>query len=222
MSTLIATTLLASAGWLPLGAPAPAADALKCPARGGGPDMRMAVLIVDGEVLPGELEELDPASVGEYDFSSFYLMCWEWIEKYYGVKVQSAGYLAHTKGFVERTRTSSTRALEALIAAQDRYRDEHGGYAGSVEDLAGFAFSDYGLPEFFELTLERANGGWSARVGPAAGWLAEFARRGIDSSPLDACRVFTGAASEGVESATPEAESPPRERQPVCSWAPTG
>ncbi len=222
MSTLVATTLLASAGWLPPGTPTPAADALKCPARGGGPEMRMAVLIVDGEVLPGELEELDPATVGEYDFSSFFLVCWEWIEKYYGVKVQSAGYLAHTKGFVERTRTNSTRALEALIAAQDRYRDEHGGYAAGVEDLPGFAFSDYDLPEFFELTLEPANGGWSARVGPAAGWLAEFARRGIDSSPLDACRVFAGAAPEGVGSVTPEAESPPVERQPVCSWALTG
>lgn len=197
----------------------PTGDALKCSSgrSGGDPDMREAVLIVDGEALPGELEELDPATVGSYDLSSYELVCWQWIETYHGVQVRYAGYVAYTRGYVERIRTNGTRALEAVIAAQDRHMDDHGAYAGGVEELPDLGLSDYGLPGFFELTLERTNGGWSARVGPTAGWLAEFERRGSRYGPLDTCRAFSGSAPEQLESAVGEGEPAPRERQPFCS-----
>ena len=215
MSTLIATTLLASAGWLPLGTPAPAADVLKCGARGAAADMPDIAVILDDAVFVGEeASKFDRAYITENvpGLSLVEVVCWNWVEKYYGAKVWQGGVLFYTKAYIERTRTNGTRALEALIAAQERHRDGHGEYAASVGELPGFALSDYDLPEYFELTLESGDGGWAARVGPSADWSMELRYR-----PGFTCRAFAGPVPERWASARREGQPALRERQPVCS-----
>ena len=214
MSTLIATTLLATAGWLPLGAPAPAAGALKCGSRGAVADMPDLAVILDDAVFSVEVaSRVDPDFLmGIPGLSLVEVVCWNWVEKYYGPRVRQGGVLLYTKDYVERTRTNGTRALEALIAAQERHRDGHGEYAASVGELPGFALSDYDLPEYFELTLESGDGGWAARVGPSPDWSQE-----LDYRPWFTCRAFAGPVPERWASARREGQPVLRERQPVCS-----
>lgn len=219
MSTMIATTLLATAGWLPLGTPLPAADALKCGSRGAAANMPDVAVILDDAVFSvEEASRLD----GDYlrkipDLSLVEVVCWNWVEKYYGPRVRQGGILLYTNAYIERTRTNGTRALEALIAAQERHRDGHGEYAATVGELPGFALSDYNLPGYFDLALETGDGGWSARVGPAADWSKDLYYR-----PKFTCRAFAGDVPERWTSARREGQPALQERQPVCSWAPAG
>ncbi|MCY4573529.1 MAG: hypothetical protein OXF01_12095 [Gemmatimonadetes bacterium] len=214
MSTLMATTLLASAGWLPLGTPALTADVLKCGSRAAAADMPNVAVILDDAVFSVvEASRVDPDFLmGIPGLSLVEVVCWNWVEKYYGPRVRQGGVLLYTEDYVERTRTNGTRAIEALIAAQERHRDGHGEYAASVGELPGFALSDYDLPEYFELTLESGDGGWAARVGPAADW-----SQGLYYRPGFTCRAFAGAVPERWASARREGQPALRERQPVCS-----
>ncbi|MYA10861.1 MAG: hypothetical protein F4087_15350 [Gemmatimonadetes bacterium] len=214
MSTLIATVLLTSAGWLPVGAPAPDAGALKCGAREAAADMPNVAVILDDAVL--SVEETTRVDrdfvVGIAGLKLVEVVCWNWVEEHYGPRVRQGGILLYTEDYVERTRANGIRALDALIAAQARHRDEHGEYAAGVEDLPGFALSDYDLPGYFELTLESGDGGWTARVGPAADW-----SRGLHYRPEFTCRAFAGAVPERWASARRDGQPALRQRQPVCS-----
>lgn len=219
MSTLIATTLLASAGWLPVGMPVPAAGALKCGAREAAVEMPKVAVILDDAVLSvDETGRLDrDFMMGIAGLTLVEVVCWNWVEEHYGPRVRQGGILLYTGEYVERTRANGTRALEALIAAQARYREEHGEYAAGVEELPGFALSDYDLPGYFELALESGDGGWAARVGPATDWSS-----GLHYRPDFTCRAFAGAVPERWASAAREGRPALRERQPFCSWALTG
>ena len=71
----------------------------------------------------------------------------------------------------ERHEQGQIGALEAIVAAQDRHREEQGRYAPSVEELAGFGgLSVHGLPSYFGLELAVTGEGWAARVGMTGGW----------------------------------------------------
>lgn len=224
MSSLIAAMLLASTSAVPSGGPAlpsggPALSLaeLKCPGRvGDHPEMLEAVVILDDEVIEWDGSGYPPGYVDPGDIALFTLACWQFIEEYYGVQTIAGGVYVRTKSYDQRLDESQLAALDAVIAAQDRHRDEHGGYAAGVEDLPGFALSGYDLPGYFELTLESRDGGWSAGVGPAAGWRMEFSRGG-SSYWRSACRTFAGSAPEEWAAQRREGQPPLRERQPVCS-----
>ena len=74
----------------------------------------------------------------------------------------------------ERHEQGQIGALEAIVAAQDRHREEQGRYAPSVEELAGFGgLSVHGLPSYFGLELAVTGEGWAARVGMTEGWMGK-------------------------------------------------
>ena len=59
----------------------------------------------------------------------------------------------------ERDRTNGIAAMEALIGAQDRHREQHGEYAARVRDLPDFALSGYALPAYFQVELDGSGTG---------------------------------------------------------------
>lgn len=190
---------------------APSTDELKCGARpGGDPDMPAAIVLLDHEVYDGDVNDLMAMSD---DIASVYVVCWRWIELNYGVKVRGGGSYVLTKGWIEQTREDRIAALEALVAAQDRYREQTGEYAVRVEDLPDFGdLSDYGLPDHLQLDLTTTSSGWEARLEPEKGWTTGYRA----PSPLYRCFAFAGEVPEGWESMRRDGQPGPTERKPEC------
>ena len=91
MPQFLAPLLLVSSGSLPPDVPTPAADALKCAARSGAPaEMTDWVVIVNEEVLEGEMSEWDPSAYGKIELAE--VVCWDWVEAHHGVQVGRGAY----------------------------------------------------------------------------------------------------------------------------------
>lgn len=216
MSKLVTALLLLLVGVAPTGVFDRPSDTLKCPRRGWmGEDMAHSILLLDHEVHDGEREDLREWFENNVrQIHSMEIVCWRWVEENYGIEVQSGATYTLTKQWVERTRNDRIAALEALVIAQDRHREQTGGYAANVDHLPGFgALSDYGLPTHLLVDLGTTGGDWTARLTAKESWL-----RGqyTQMKPQYDCFAFAGeapaeweeiAAEEGVELA---------ERTPVC------
>lgn len=204
-----AALLLAASAALSTVGPAPSADESKCTWRGGGPDMREWVVILDDEVIEMDPGEFDLDDFGESSLEFFEIVCWRWVEEHYGVEVSAGAIYVLTEEGVRQHENGQIAALETIVAAQDRYRDAHGRYAPGVEELAGFAgLTEHGLPTYFALELHLTGDGWAARVG---------ATKDGDARLLAPCMVFVGTFPDGWLEADSDAEPVLQERRPVCS-----
>lgn len=129
MPKFAAALLIVSLGVFPAGVVEPSAEVLKCPSRGGSPEMPASVILLDNEVFDGGPEDLawgpggsrvkvkNPVAV-----HSLEVVCWRWVEANYGVRVRSGASYMLTKDWVERTRHDRIAVLEAVAASQDRNR----------------------------------------------------------------------------------------------------
>ena len=183
----------------------------KCAPRvGGNPDLPETVVIIDHQPLdvpPSEWNHTD------HDIRWVEVVCWSWVEAYYGVQVRNGAIYVLTDEGLARTRQGQIARLEAIIAAQDRHLRTHAAYARTLRELTGVGVaSDYDLPEYFQVDLEETAVGWAARVEPSERWLAGF--RG--SVPAPSCYVFVGAPPDGWESIAADDRRAPAEREPVC------
>lgn len=242
MSNLIAALFLTTSGALPPGDAALAPGGPSTPARlpvleasvsalspgdpkcsgrpGSHPDLPETVVIVDDRLIEVEIPDfdLDDHGLENSDIHSFGFVCWQWIEEYHGVRVQSTGVYMVTVDWMKRRQANQLAALEAVIAAQDRYRERHGKYAHQSADLPGFdSLADYGLPSYFELDLIATDDGWGALVRATIGW-----SDGVEYGAPTGCAAFAGAVPETWKASLREEGQGLRERQPVCSRAPTG
>ena len=212
---------LLSSGELPSTAPPPSADELKCTWRGGGPDMREWVVILDDEVIEMNPDEFDQGAgadrrrrvnlddFGEKSLELFEIVCWRWVEEHYGVQVSAGAIYVLTEDGASQHESGQIAALETIVAAQDRFREAHGRYAPSIEELAGFAgLTEHGLPSYFALDLELTGDGWAARVG---------ATKDEDLRLLAPCRAFVGTVPDGWMKADFDTGPVLQERKPVCS-----
>ena len=215
MPSLFTTMFLMSVAVSPAGGFALPGDELKCQARGGGPNMPVAVVLLDHKVLEGDREDarVRIISLGD-DIALVEVVCWRWVEARYGIKVRSGATYVLTKGWIEQTRNDRIAALEALVAAQDRHRELTGEYVARVEDLPDFgALSDYGLPDHLQLDLSRTGSGWKARLEPEKGWATDAH---ADLKPAWSCFAFAGEAPPGWESMRRGGQPGPAERKPEC------
>ena len=194
---------------------APSPGEFKCGGRGGShADMPETVVILDDKVIEVEIPDfdLDFHNLANSDFT-FGFVCWRWIEEHYGFQVNSTGLFITTVDWLKRGRDNQLAALGALIAAQDRHREEHGKYAHQADGLPGFgSLVDYGLPTYFELDLKGADDGWSARVTASTGRSG-----GAKLVPTTGCFAFVGAVPEAWTTALSRDMPAFRERQPMCS-----
>lgn len=215
MPSLLTTLFLASAVTAPAGGFALPGDEFKCQARGGGPEMPDAVVLLDHKVLDGDRENarIQVTSLGD-DIALVQIVCWRWVEAHYGIKVRQGATYVLTKGWIEQTRKDRIAALEALVSAQDRHRELTGEYAVRVEDLPDFGvLSDYGLPDHLQLDLSRTGSGWNARLEPVKGWTTD-AHAPI--GPVYHCFAFAGEVPEGWEEMRRQDQPGPSERKPEC------
>ena len=175
--------------------------------------MPETVLIVDDEIFEGDESEWQHATRVAYWAQ---VVCWRWIERYFGIKVRVGGPYVVTRDWAERTRKSREATLEALIEAQDRHLESRGTYADALDDLSGFgALSDHGMPEYVQLDLIGTEGGWGARVGATRAWVSGF--RGL--APDIPCYAFVGTPPEAWDKskAIPAQDRATlSERRPVC------
>ena len=221
MPIFAAALLIVSLGVLPAGVVEPSPEELKCPSRGGPPEMPVSVILLDNEVFDGNPEELawgpggtrvkvnNPVAV-----HSLVVVCWRWVEANHGVRVRSGASYMLTKDGVERTRHERIAVLETVAAAQDRYRDLTGEYAASVADLPGFgAFSDYGLPAHLQLDLTRTEDGWAARLVAKKSWTSGPYTR---MSPVYDCMAYAGTVPAGWEAIWADEEVTPVDGTPFC------
>ena len=235
MSSVFAALLFASFAGLSSGDPAPtvgvpvpgvggpalSASDPKCSGRPGShPDMPETVVILDDELIEVEIPDfdLDDHDLENSDMHGFGFVCWEWIEEHHGVRIKSTGVYMVTVDWATRREANQLAALEAVIAAQDLSRERYGKYAREAAELPGFGnLADYGLPSYFELDMTATDDGWGALVRASRGW-----SQGVEYGVPKGCFAFAGAVPEAwwktVGKDGPEA----RERQPVCSWGPTG
>lgn len=212
MSNLVAALLLASVAVLDFGGAPATADTLKCePRKGGDPGMPEIALIIDHKSFEGDPSQWN---YEDYDIHWVQIVCWSWIEGYFGIEVRVGATYVLTEGWVERMHKGRIASLEALIAAQDRHREAHGAYAGELDNLSGFgALSDHGLPEYVQLDLLPTENGWGARVEGTERWLAGF---GEGPPPIPPCYAFVGTPPDQWEAIGPEDRGTLMERQPVC------
>ncbi len=191
----------------------------KCSGRPGShPDMPETVVILDDRLIEVEIPDfdLDDHDLENSDMHGFGFVCWRWIEEHHGFLVQSTGVYVVTVDWAERRQANQLAALEAMVAAQDRYRETNGKYASQVEELPGFgSLGDYGLPSYFELDLTAADDGWGAVVRASRGW-----SQGVEYGVPKGCFFFVGAVPEAWKTAVGGEGPEFRERQPVCSWGP--
>lgn len=234
MSKIVAALLLIPLAAIPTGVFERSSDVLKCPSRvGGDPNMPASVILLDNEVFEGEPEDLYPwvsresdkvtrpareretGAADDYEpLHSLEVVCWRWVEANYEIRVRQGASYTLTKKWVERTRHDRIAALEAVVAAQDRHREQTGAYTADVEDLPGFgALSGYGLPGHLQLDLTRAGDGWTARLVPEEGWSTGPYTR---MKPLYDCFAFAGEAPAEWEAMAAEQQAALTERQPVC------
>ena len=211
MMTFLTTAFLISA-LSPASGFAPSTDELKCPARAGGdPDMPNAVVLLDHEVYDGDVNDLMAMSD---DIASVNVVCWRWVELNYGVKVRGGGSYVLTNGWIEQTRRDRTAALEALVAAQDRYRERTGEYAARIEELADFgALSDHSLPYYLVLNMSTTADGWQARLEPKKDWSVG------NHEPIHTiyrCFAFAGEMPARWEKMRRDGGPGPVERKPEC------
>lgn len=223
MPNIVAALLLISGGVVGIGSardasPAPGdggmpggSNPLKCePRAGGDPDMPETVVIMDHaplDVSPSEWNHADD------DIRWVEVVCWSWVEEYYGVRVRSGAIYVLTDEGLEQTRKGQIASLEALIAAQDRHLRTHAAYARNPEDLTGVGSpSDYGLPDYFRIHLEETADGWGARVEPTERWLAGFR----DSVLAPPCYVFVGTPPDDWDAIAAGDGETPTARRPVC------
>ena len=214
MSKLAAALLLLFVGAAPTGVLDRPSDAPKCPLRGwGGPDMPEHILLLDHEVLDGEIEDFR-AWARDKQIYSLEIVCWRWVETNYGIQVQAGASYTLTKPWVERTRKDRIAALEALVAAQDRHLEQTGGYAAEVEDLAGFgALADYGLPKHLLVDLSLTRSGWTAELTAQESWMTGPY---TNMKPLYDCFAFAGEPLADWEEMAAEEQVALAERKPVC------
>lgn len=217
MPNIAATLLLFSARALSVGGFAGASevsgpsDPLKCePRPGGNSDMPETVVIIDHKLLdvsPSEWNHKD------YDIGWVEVVCWSWVEEFYGAQIRNGAIYVMTDEGLKHTRKGQIASLEALIAAQDRHLRTHAVYARNLDELKGVGIpADYDLPEYFRINLEATADGWGARVEPMERWLAGF--RGSVLAPP--CYAFVGAPPDDWGALRAEAQAAPTERQPVC------
>lgn len=227
MPKVVAALLLFSVGALPAGVFERSPDVLKCgPRDGGDPDMPAVVILLDGEVFDGDddnllrwirRESVEPPS-GLERIQSLEVVCWYWVEVNYDVQARQGGVYILTKEWVERTRNDRIAALQAVVAAQDRHREQTGEYTAQIEDLPGFgALSEYGLPAHLQLDLTRTGDGWTARLVPKESWSFLLSDH---MSPAYDCFAFAGTppAKWGAKwKATQSGEATElEERTPLC------
>jgi len=214
MLSFLTTAFLISA-LTPAGGFTPSTDDFKCWTReGGDSDMLDVIVLLDHEVLEGDRTDArtEITSLGN-QIAYVQIVCWPWIELNYGVKVRVGGSYVLTKGWIEQTRKDRIAALEALVSAQDRYREQTGEYAVRVEDLPDFGdLSDYGLPDHLQLDLTSTSSGWEARLEPEKGWTTGYRA----PSPFYRCFAFAGEVPEGWESMRRDGQPGPTERKPEC------
>lgn len=223
MPNIVAALLLASGGALgTIGAlstsGAPGAGGVsgpsslfKCEPRvGGDSTMPETVVIIDHkplDVSPSEWNHKD------YDVRWVEIVCWSWVEEFYGVQVRNGAIYVMTDGGLEHTRKGQIASLEALAAAQDRHMGTHAAYARNLDELKGVGIpSDYDLPEYFQINLEATADGWGARVEPTEKWLAGFG----GSVLTPPCYAFVGAPPDDWDALRAKARVASTERQPVC------
>ena len=216
MPGLLTTMFLVTAFASFAGGSAPHDADFKCPARpGGDPDMMETVLLVDLEMIEGDTLHLREQhnALKSNEMGLWEIVCWEWVEANYGVKVRYGGVFILTRKWLERTRRDRVAALEALVSAQDRHWEMTGEYAARVEDLSDFgALSDYGLPVHLQLDLSTTGGGWQARLEPEEAWFTSYRNPG----PAYRCFAFAGEVPAGWESVGRDGQPGPREREPEC------
>ena len=173
--------------------------------------MPETVLILNDEVFEGDESEWEHAARDAYWAQ---VVCWRWIEKYFGIEVRVGGPYVVTEDWAERTRKSREAALEALIEAQDRHLESRGTHADALDDLPEFgALSDHGLPEYVHLDLIRTEDGWGARVAATRAWISGF--RGL--APAIPCYAFVGTPPDELEGFAGEDRATLTERQPTCT-----
>lgn len=216
MPGFLTTMFLVSAFTSPAGGFALSGDELKCQPRGGALDMPEVVVLLDHEVLEGDLEDARVRLTSlRDDIARMEIVCWGWVETNYGVKVSHGATFVLTKGWIEQTRTDRITALEALVSAQDRHRELTGEYAARIEDLPDFGvLSDHGLPDHLQLDLSRTGGGWQARLEPEKDWLT-----GVRAPAPEAayrCFAYAGEVPEGWTKMRRDGQPGPVERKPEC------
>lgn len=213
MPGLFTTMFLATAVASPAGGPASFDADWKCAARPEADDMLDWVVLLDLELLEGDVEDnrerLAPLEIAVMQFA-----CWAWLEAHYGVEVRSGAVFILTEEWLERTRQDRVAALQALVSAQDRHWEMTGGYAARVDDLPDFGvLSDYGLPDHLQLELSRTGNGWQARLEPKEEWFRP------QPHPMEAayhCFAFAGEVPEGWEAVRFDGQPGPGEREPAC------
>ncbi|MYI07648.1 MAG: hypothetical protein F4059_10115 [Gemmatimonadetes bacterium] len=217
MPNVIAVLLFASSVGLSPGGPALSAGDAKCGGRPGShPDLPETVVILDDRLIEVEIPDfdLDDHDLENSDMHSFGFVCWRWIEEHHGFRIQSTGVYVVTVDWVERREANQLAALEAVVAAQDRYRETNGQYAREAAELPGFGnLADYGLPSYFELDLTATDDGWGALVRASRGW-----SQGVEYGVPKGCIAFVGAVPDAWKTARGKEGPEFRERQPVCSW----
>lgn len=213
MPGLFTTMFLVTAVASHTGGPAPFDADLKCTARDRAADMPAWVVLLDLELLEGDVEDnrerLDSLEVAVVTFA-----CWAWMEAHFGVEVRNGAVFILTKEWLERTRQDRVAALEALVSAQDRHWEVTGEYAARVEDLPDFGvLSDYGLPDHLQLELSSTSRGWQARLEAGEDW---FRPKPNPVEALYHCFAFAGDAPEGWEAMRRDGQPGPGEREPAC------
>ena len=213
----IAATLLvvvASGAILKLGGSPEPSDPLKCASRmGGDSEMPETVVIIDHQPLdvsPSDWNHTD------HDIRWVEIVCWSWVEEFYGVQVRNGAIYVLTDEGLEHTRKGQIASLDALIAAQDRHLRTHAVYARKLDELALADVGtrpDHELPEYFRIDLEETADGWGASVEPTERWLAGF--RG-SAPPVPSCYAFVGTPPDDWHAITAEDGGAPLARHPVC------
>ncbi|MYC87903.1 MAG: hypothetical protein F4X22_06665 [Gemmatimonadales bacterium] len=217
MTNIFAAFLLVSGGALGTGATPGAGGGagppspLKCDPRvGGDSGMPETVVVIDHQPLDMDPSEWNHA---DHDIRWVEVVCWSWVEEYYGVQVRNGAIYVLTDEGLELTREGQIASLEALMAAQDRHLRTHAVYARSLDGLTGVGGpSDYNLPEYFQIHLEETADGWGARVEPTERWLAGF--RGSVLAPP--CYVFVGTPPDDWDPIPAADRRALTERQPLC------
>ena len=217
MPGLFTTMLLVAAVASHTGGPASYDAELKCTARPEADDMPGWVVLLDLELLEGELEdnrERLRERLASLEIAVQTFACWAWLEAHYGAEVRNGAVFILTEEWLERTRQDRVAALEALVSAQDRHWEMTGEYAARVEDLPDFGvLSDYGLPDHLQLELSGTSGGWQARLEAAEDW---FRPQPNTVEALYHCFAFAGDVPVGWEAMRRDGQPGPGEREPAC------
>ena len=209
--------LLSSGPALPVGT-AFSADEMKCtPRGGGGPELPAWVVVLDDEVIEVDPEELDLDDYGkESPLQFFDFVCWRWLEEHFDYRASHGAIYVLTEEGSASHEAGQIAVLDAVVAAQDRYRGQHGEYASVAEDLAGMeSLGEYGLPSYFELALTVTGDGWAALVGNK-GVGRQYGKRPLQLTD-SGCRAFVGTVPEEWKERASDSQAVLPERKPFCS-----